>query len=123
MSSELLAIWNNGLEHLEHVALPGPGGETDAATERTAVASALADALMQRVLNVDEHPVTTRFWTFRDAVDRALAMVLLRIAPRALRLPTTRARPENSKRLTIVLTFSATRGPSSTLDASACVYG
>ena len=68
---ELLDLWNNGLQHMEHVFLPGTGGANDAATERVAVLSAFGDVLTRRVRHVDEHSVITRFWTFRDAVDRA----------------------------------------------------
>jgi len=102
---ELLALWNNGLQYMEHVVSQGPGGQQDAAAERIAVASALGDVLIRSVLHVDEHPVITRFWTFRESVDKALTMVLLRVARHALRLPKIRARPENSKRLTIVVKF------------------
>ena len=49
LPSGLLANWNNGLQHMEHVALPGPGGETDAATGRTAVARALGREPWSRV--------------------------------------------------------------------------
>ena len=38
-------------------------------------------------------------------MEKALTMVLLRLAPHALKLPNVRARPENSKRLTRVLKF------------------
>jgi DNA/RNA-binding domain of Phe-tRNA-synthetase-like protein len=65
----------------------------------------LSHHLVTKLLVVDEHPVVTRFWTFRDGVDRMLTFSLLRVALVVLQLPTKNPRPQNQRRLRAVRGF------------------
>ena len=61
--------------------------------------------IVTKLLVVDEHPVVTRFWTFRGGVDRMLPFSLLRVALVVLQLPTKNPRPQNQRRLRVVRGF------------------
>ena len=58
-------------------------------------------------MQVDEHPTLTRFWTFREAIGRMLAMSIFKFPQNAMRLKSVQPRLQNQKRLRIVLGFFA----------------
>ena len=101
---ELLKVMNNGLSNMDHVT----DGETHGMEEKRIWAiDRLYDIVRRRVWQVDEHPVITRFWTFRDGIDRMLLMSLLDLAKPCLQLPSIRSRKANSKRLRHVQRYFA----------------
>ena len=100
----VLAVWNNGFDVMQHV-LEDASRDPDVC--RPTVAGQLVQALQFQLLRVDEHPVITRFWTFRDAIDRMLMAVFLGMPSEVLRLRTTAPRAKNSKRLESVRKFLA----------------
>ena len=61
--------------------------------------------LVRKVLVVDEHPVVTCFWTFREGVDRARTIVVVRTSLVVLQLTSKNPRPPNQRRLRVVRGF------------------
>ena len=70
----------------------------------------------------DEHPTQSRFWTFREAICRMLAMHVLGFPSNALRLRSVRPRKENKTRMAKVLGFFAdTSSPQALRQACLCL--
>lgn len=71
---------------------------------------------------VDEHPTQSRFWSFREAICRLLAMHVLKFPPNALRLRSVRPRKENQARMARVLgLFADTSSPQALRQACLCL--
>ena len=74
---EMLYLWNRGLGHLSHAV--DSGG--DPAEERPVLVSRFSQFVIGTLLKVDSHPTVTRFFTFRENIDRMLTMHLLGAPP------------------------------------------
>ena len=72
--------------------------------------ASLATLLSKTLIRVDEHPVLTRFWTFRDAIDAMLLTLLLGVSEDVFRVSTKKLREKSSKRLTAVHNFFSAPG-------------
>ena len=99
------SVLSNELLKLLNTAAQPPPESADPDLQRETSAAALARVLVRTYLVVDEHPTPTRFWTFRDAIDRLLGMTLLGIHDKMLRQVTKAPRAENQRRLLAVRGF------------------
>ena len=97
----MLALWNNGLDRLEHVVLAGQ----DPKEERPRLVRGFVQWIVQHLLHVDSAPTLSRFFTCRDALDRMFTMMLLGMVTHALQVRKVKPRKESQKRLTSVLNF------------------
>ena len=100
---DVMRLWNNGFENMQHVVADGLVPEQ----ERPRIVGEFVSVLIQCLMQVDEHPTLTRFWTFREAVGRMLAMSILAFPRNALRLKSVVPRALNQARLRRVLSFFA----------------
>ena len=80
------------------------GGQPQAARER--MESERVKFLVTSLLHVDNHPTLTRFFTFRNCVDRMLTMALLKFPQGGLGIKCT-AREEGQKRIKKLKRFFA----------------
>ena len=62
-------------------------------------------ALHKYCFRPEEHPITSRFWTFSVCVDGLLRVVLLDLPVEVFSVTTTRPRPDNQKRLKLFHDF------------------
>ena len=81
------------------------GDGVDPESERQRIMGEFTEMLINFLMVIDEHPTVTRFWTFREALGRMLAMIIIGFPKNALRLITLKPRPQNQKRLRLVLGF------------------
>ena len=88
---------------MEHVV----GDDADPEGERPRIVGEFVSAIVGFLMHVDESPTLTRFWTFREAIGRMLAMNIFYFPSNALRLKSVKPRPQNQKRLQAVLGFFA----------------
>ena len=98
---EMLSLWNCGLGSLSHVLDEGK----DPAEQRATLVWRFSQFLIGTLLKVDSRPTLTRFFTFRENIDRMLAMHLIGAPSRVIKLVSTKPREENKKRLTLVHGF------------------
>ena len=99
----VMRLWNNGLKRMEHIV---PGG-VDPIAVRPQVAGDLVAALGKWFMQVDERPTVSRFWSFRKAIDRMLAMHCFGFPGAVLRFKSIKPREQNQKRVRCVLSFFA----------------
>ena len=99
----MLALFNNGLQRMTHVLAVG----RVPANERPRLVNEFTQWHVQHLARVDACPCPSRFFTFRGATDRMLAMHLVGFPINALSLPATvaAAREESRKRVLRVLSF------------------
>ena len=97
----MLALWNNGLDRLEHVVLAGQDPEE----ERPRLVRGFVQWIVQHLMHVDSAPTLSRFFTCRDALDRMFTMMLLGMVTHALQVRKVKPRKESQKRLTSVRNF------------------
>ena len=71
---DLLELWNGDTSKLQTIVKMG--GQPQAARER--MESERVKFLVTSLLHVDNHPTLTRFFTFRNCMDRMLTMALLK---------------------------------------------
>ena len=96
----LLDVLNMGASRWEHrVPAGAPAGAAEAARGR------LGDLLRKKLLQVDEHPILSRMFTFRGHVDTLLLFVLLGKQEDVLRVQAVKPRERNRNRLRKVLAF------------------
>jgi hypothetical protein len=92
----LLTWLNKGWGQLEHVSA---NGVEPSDAERTAIVDEVVSVLHKHMLHVDEHPTLSRFWTFREAVDKMLLMRALGFPKEVLVHPAGKPRPQSQRRL------------------------
>ena len=97
----MVLLWNNGLHHLSHVVWPGE----DPVVERPRLVTEFVKFIVKHFLHVDSAPTLSRFFTCRDCLDRMLAMHLIGMERHAFQVRKIKPRPENMKRLELVLKF------------------
>ena len=64
-------LLNNGFGRLEHVL---PNGIEPDGDRKRAIVSAVVSVLHKHLMRVDEKPTLTRFWTFREGIDKMFLM-------------------------------------------------
>ena len=98
---EMLRLWNNGFGCMRHRVKPGQSPEE----ERPRVVHEFVQWIVKHLLHVDSHPTNTRFFTFRDCVDRMMTMSLIDMPKHAFKVRTIKPRKENQKRIRAVESF------------------
>lgn len=99
----MLRLWNIGVAEFLHVVAAG----ADPDTERARLVHEFTSFLVHHLMKVDSHPTLSRFFTFRDCIDRMLTMSVIRFPENAFILKTVKPRQENQKRLRRVSQFFA----------------
>ena len=97
---ELLRLWNHSTDRLQTVL----NEDADVEAEREHIENAWVAFVVTHLLQVDNKPTLTRFFTFRGCVDRMVTMDLLRIPHTALAVKSS-AREITQKRLKKVHSF------------------
>ena len=98
---EMLALWNNGLSIMRHRLPPGE----DPVQERPRIRDRFVHWISKHLLHVDSHPTLSRFFTFRDCIDRMLTMSLIDMPRKGLIVRSVKPRKENQARLKAVHGF------------------
>ena len=100
ISDECLRLFNNGL-NLSHIVEDG----IDMGETRAQLVGMFVAYIVKSLFHVDSHPVSSRFFTFRDCIDHGLTMALLDIPRNAFVLKSVNPRKVNQARLRKVQTF------------------
>lgn len=112
LPEKLFALWNNGVGSMQH-RLDEQGARLYALDREAVfadVAFKLSHELRAHILVVDEHPTLSRFFTFRESIDKMLLMDILDVTPHCIKLQTVKPRDKNAGRLKSVQQFVKREG-------------
>ena len=101
ISDECCQLFNGGLQPLRHVV----GSGCDPLAERPVVVRRVVSFIVKSLYVVDEKPVVTRMFTFRDGINHALTMHLLGIPAHCFKTGKVTAQQTSQKRLDYVFRF------------------
>ena len=111
ISDECCELFNGALRPLTHVVASGRSPDS----ERPRVVRRIVAFIVKGLFVVDEKPMVTRMFTFRDGIDHALTMHLLGVPANCFNTGNVASRQKTQKRLDYVLRFSTTQ-----MQASSC---
>ena len=73
ITERMAALWNNGFGDMSTVVEDG----LQPAIERGDLVRSFTECIVKTLLVVDSHPTLSRFFTFRECVDKMLAMIII----------------------------------------------